>query len=935
MDFRYILGPPTTEDKKPEPSEKPSVKTDQPAQPNQSRHNSFSSRSVASSPAQPSSRRQTVSSLLNDDDFDYSSRREKKNSISSILDNTPNSTLASTSPTDRHIHPSTSSIFSTPPPALTAYGDQTNYRDQSLNSVISQSVRQHSITSNTSVTNSPTMSNMLATESQHSPLSRGPILQPEGVLANNVLSILNHEASSSPPPVRLESKQTTPKRATPPLIANIICSAPSAISSMNCENDVVRTSNSSSSSSSILGQPRDGYASQNVPGSNLSSPNVNKNIFQTFPTPENLKKDQPRRSSISLNPLQSPVFKNPIYQSSINDSNMSTMTSDSNDAQKIHAMPDVQTQNNLGSKAESFHSVQPKLQPSLLQKLSAEPSHIAPKIESNLLNESTGPITKPQVNQHTVSQSDAILNSESNKIEPIVMATTNMKKEIHTPLKSCSEVKSISLKKADAVQLEDAPEAVSKQNLVLQEKIQLEATQVKSKIEDSNRSSIDNKIEQHSNNNQVKDLNNVRQPSIGTVEKPSAGKLENKLENSTSEKSDIISKNVDNSKVESELKVEPRKCQNKDKIKEEPKSFSNFESNNSDNSKVVSSPENSNSYETDSSVTEEKITDNRPISNAYDVYNNPIPIWAQNYRTTHNQKPVVTIAPNGKRYNETDFMSGRKPGYSSSVVDLPSSLTGTIPFNDLTRKIATWLYATLLNLEDKKKHVEVEIKLGKICSKKNGKRLELPIVTDTIIDFEYAKTQTVFKSGLSDDEFIRAKGIFDFLADKSKRNASSPSAIISFPERETTEIVMAKGDSSENLRITYNEENKETERVFKQKIDQLLIHSPCCDHDFRITVSVEIPDKMTVTNPNTYISKTKLSMRRSSYIHKALQVDLTRITTDDTLVTHELEFEINQSLLLQYFNGTQDNVRTDSLNFEELIEFTVDNTQLVIKRLAN
>ncbi|KAF5101255.1 hypothetical protein D0Z00_000925 [Geotrichum galactomycetum] len=257
-----------------------------------------------------------------------------------------------------------------------------------------------------------------------------------------------------------------------------------------------------------------------------------------------------------------------------------------------------------------------------------------------------------------------------------------------------------------------------------------------------------------------------------------------------------------------------------------------------------------------------------------------------------------------------------------------------LPFNDLTRKITTWLYVTLVNLEEDKKHVEVEIKLGKIYDKSTRQRVKLPIVTDTIIDFEHAKTSTFFEPGLTDAEFVKAKSLFDNLAKESKRNPSSATAIINFPERETTDIIMAERGSSNNLRITYNEEFKQTERITKQKIDQLLIHSPRSDHDFRITVSIEIPDKESVINKDKFISSTKRAKRRSSYIHKALQVDLTRVKTDDTVVTHELELEINQSLLLQYFNGTKNQVAGESLNFEGLIQFTVDNARLVVEQLA-
>lgn len=135
MDFSLILGPSTSEEKKSEPSEKSVAKTDQPLQSGQSRHGSHSGNSATSSPIQPSSRRQTVSSLLNDDEFRYPPRGEKKNSISSILDNTPSSSSASsTTPTDCHMYSSAANVVSASPLSTVPYKNQANHRDQSVSS---------------------------------------------------------------------------------------------------------------------------------------------------------------------------------------------------------------------------------------------------------------------------------------------------------------------------------------------------------------------------------------------------------------------------------------------------------------------------------------------------------------------------------------------------------------------------------------------------------------------------------------------------------------------------------------------------------------------------------------------------------------------------------------------------------------------------------
>lgn len=933
MDFSLILGPSTSEEKKSEPSEKSVAKTDQPLQSGQSRHGSHSGNSATSSPIQPSSRRQTVSSLLNDDEFRYPPRGEKKNSISSILDNTPSSSSASsTTPTDRHMYSSAANVVSASPLSTVPYKNQANHRDQSVSSAISQSITQSPVPSEKSVNNSPTMTKMLTTESQHSPHSRVSILTSEGVSTNNVSSILNREASSPPPPVRVEFRQTTPKRTTPPSIANIITSTSSAYSQIKTDNEGPKASSSSSPPpSSIPSQSREGNV-QYRSDSRLSISSINSSPSQIYPTANILNPDLSRRSSVASNPVSSPILKSSVYQSNNNGSYLPPPATPV-DGQKTHSTSDLRKQNDSQKYSDAPLSDQPKLPASLPQKVSTESSSIAPKLQPSVLTEPVESVTPAESIQRKPSQSDVISEPEPNLL-PAALA------EEKSQLKPSSETKANASIEKDTV-LEAVPASPS----IVKPETQLESVQTEKMVEQSENVPSKAKIEDRKNDLKVDEQPIIQQTSVDATQDLKTEKVENSLEEVQPEKSDINTDEVRKSEATPEPKIESELDQSDPKSTGLSKQESDIETNSLEDSKIISSPDNSDSYETEGSVaegsvaegsvTEENITEVRPISNAYDVYNNPIPIWAQNYRTAHNLKPVVTVSSNDRGGGGSNLLGGRRSGYSNSVVNLPSSLSGILPFNDLTRKITTWLYVTLVNLEEDKKHVEVEIKLGKIYDKSTRQRVKLPIVTDTIIDFEYAKTSTFFEPGLTEPEFVKAKSLFDNLAKEGKRNPSSPTSITSFPERETTDIIMAERGSSNNLRITYNEEFKQTERITKQKIDQLLIHSPRSDHDFRITVSIEIPDKESVINKDKFISSTKRAKRRSSYIHKALQVDLTRVKTDDTVVTQELELEINQSLLLQYFNGTKNQVAGESLNFEGLIQFTVDNARLVVEKLAD
>lgn len=342
-------------------------------------------------------------------------------------------------------------------------------------------------------------------------------------------------------------------------------------------------------------------------------------------------------------------------------------------------------------------------------------------------------------------------------------------------------------------------------------------------------------------------------------------------------------------------------------------------------------------------------------------YDEP-PIWAQSYRALNNMRKIQVVNQplrNGyPQRNHAPMRSQRPPqrqggprplqrpppqqqqqpaGSALSQIPnasgLPFSLTDVLPFEDITRKVTEWLYATLTNLGENRKYVEVEVKFGQIFERKTDERLSLPVTTETVINSEFAKNQTAFRATMPDQLFKLAAGFLDSLANDGK-GSDKPTKIVAYPVSHTRDLSFAPRGNADNIRLTLNKEDQEIERMIKRPIDHLVVYSPGDLLDFRISIALEIPQTaadidLTKLEPRSERVKTRLS-----YLHRAFQVDLTSVVSDKISTSLELELEINKQLMLEYFEALTRREKDASLKFEELIRFTIDNTRLIMRKLS-
>lgn len=340
-------------------------------------------------------------------------------------------------------------------------------------------------------------------------------------------------------------------------------------------------------------------------------------------------------------------------------------------------------------------------------------------------------------------------------------------------------------------------------------------------------------------------------------------------------------------------------------------------------------------------------------------YDEP-PIWALSYRKLNNLRMIQTRTQGPLRHGDYQrqqashrtnrplhYQPHQQAHHASqksqasrattlsqipSMSGLPVSLTDVLPYEDLTRKITEWLFATLHNLGDERQYVEVEVKLGQIMQRKIDKRLNLPVTTETVVSPDYARTQTFFQASMLEQQFKAAAAFLDALASESK-GTDKPTRIVSYPVNSTRDLVF-QPPGADNCRVTLNKEDQEIERIIKRRVDNLVVHSPGDLLDFRISISLELPVTGADIDLTQLAVKTERVKNRLSYVHRAFQVDLTSVVTDKVNNTQELEVEINKPLMLEYFDALSRGEKDASLRFEELIRFTLDNTRLILRKIS-
>ena len=276
------------------------------------------------------------------------------------------------------------------------------------------------------------------------------------------------------------------------------------------------------------------------------------------------------------------------------------------------------------------------------------------------------------------------------------------------------------------------------------------------------------------------------------------------------------------------------------------------------------------------------------------------------------------------------------------------SITNVLPYEDLTQHVSGWIYNTI-GREDPLSDgafFEIEAKIGTIHDIESGRRLNLPVMTETVFD-RNAFRRTRFDSSMdlgqhkSFNDFLnqcvqsshqdpkRIPIVYDHRRESDQFYELNPNGVRALPSCVTKwpnqrhETRVRRTNDLETLKLLTS--------IIKVRIADLEIYNPTQDFDYRISISVECPwngNNMDLIPLKEHDSERNKD--RVSYRHMGYQVDLTQVSyTDGTKQQHELEVEISaQQLRLELANLSQQKQN----RYEELVRGFLDDVRILCRQ---
>lgn len=297
-----------------------------------------------------------------------------------------------------------------------------------------------------------------------------------------------------------------------------------------------------------------------------------------------------------------------------------------------------------------------------------------------------------------------------------------------------------------------------------------------------------------------------------------------------------------------------------------------------------------------------------------------------------------------------------------------------------------WLCGHLTTLQEKKislDKVEVELKFGSLHNK-SGHLFKLPVVTETLLEYGYGRNNVNFEASMKPEHFDVVTKLMEGytkhseeFAEKKNRQEQQQDGDEAdedlgeeLPEihvesiKTTDEFYDSITADKMKIRVTKNTEGQEIERIFKKKIESIAVYCPNQELDFRITISLELPqspDELDITHRRPINIRHK---DRKSYIMPGARIDVTsskNITgtaigredeskADDeheamralrlemrkdpkSVTSRELEIEFNNKMLIQIFKDL-DKAAGANDAFEELVGFVINSARVIVRELS-
>ncbi|KAI0784785.1 CYTH-like domain-containing protein [Abortiporus biennis] len=283
---------------------------------------------------------------------------------------------------------------------------------------------------------------------------------------------------------------------------------------------------------------------------------------------------------------------------------------------------------------------------------------------------------------------------------------------------------------------------------------------------------------------------------------------------------------------------------------------------------------------------------------------------------------------------------------SSALPPLSLSILGVEPIDEFIREVADFIHHTITTTNfsselygstSAQPHVEVEAKIGILKDKMSGQRLQLPVLTETIltpntIDMRFESNMTA----------MQHKHI-NTLLNNLKQDPSIPNMTpIEYQHLHLVDTFYPPPEGSrdkEKIRVTRDEKTSTVKECMKKvRLGNLDIYSPKRAADWRISVNLEIP-----VPPPLGTATHSRRKDRLSYSHEEFVIDLTQVTSTagpnaKPEVLHELEIEVARSdyLLSTALKRGDPNVsEAERSAFDELIRAFVNNARILVRNAGD
>ncbi|KAJ5543311.1 hypothetical protein N7535_005739 [Penicillium sp. DV-2018c] len=321
------------------------------------------------------------------------------------------------------------------------------------------------------------------------------------------------------------------------------------------------------------------------------------------------------------------------------------------------------------------------------------------------------------------------------------------------------------------------------------------------------------------------------------------------------------------------------------------------------------------------------------------------------------------------------------------------SITGYIPHEEITKILCDFLFQHVVLRNDvnvasagsaaagQGTIVEIEAKLGHIIDLDSRDRIQLPILTESVINRENGRFRTSFESNMTVEQH-RAMNNFLNEAVKASMPQNNPNRIplayVHKKERDTFYEIQAADlppvirqnlnpRHKPKVRVTTDERTGEVlAKIVKCRVADVDVCSPRTTVDWRVSVNLEMEytgDVSNLTMIDTAVTKGGRGDRikdRMSYRHLAYQVDLTQVAKSDvsscskvpacvtvktSLLTaqqqqpgkpefdHELEVEVSAAEIRRQgqlaLSGDPKN------QYEDLVKGFVDNIRLLARAVPS